>query len=72
MKLNQKSMEPETYRVFELLADRADDRQRFLQLGGQLVCVHVPQTQHVAHLETEKRFTASAGDGPPERHRRLT
>ena len=40
-----------TYRVLELLADGADDRQRLLQLGGQLVGIHVPQTQHVTHLE---------------------
>lgn len=30
-----------TYRVLELLADGADDGQRLLQLGGQLVGIHV-------------------------------
>lgn len=42
-----------THGVFELLADRADDRQRLLELGGQLVCIHVSQAEHVAHLQPE-------------------
>lgn len=41
------------YGVLELLADGADDGQRLLQLGGQLVSVHIPQTQHIAHLREQ-------------------
>ncbi len=46
-----------TYRIFELLTDGADDRQSLLELRGQLICVHVTQTEHVTHLqkgETQK------------------
>lgn len=44
-----------TYRVFELLADGADDWQRLLQLRGQLICVHVSQSEHVTHLQPGER-----------------
>lgn len=51
--LSHNSVAKRTHRVFELLADRADDRQRLLELGGQLVCIHVSQAEHVAHLQPE-------------------
>lgn len=51
-----------THRVLELLADRPDDGQCLLQLGCQLVGVHVTEAQHVTHLwGAWGRFTLHRG-----------